>query len=108
MIQPVTCQQHCCEDPARARSSGPLLHHLFHTSWSSIRNGRSRAASAGRMGNQRPINSQRTPGTTEMDAPLFDLNYGLPDLQLKLEIPVESYMRIVMARSPARAICCSV
>jgi len=24
-----------------------------------------------------------------MDAPLFDLNYGLPDLQLKLEIPVE-------------------
>jgi hypothetical protein len=25
---------------------------------------------------------------TEMDAPLFDLNYGLPDIQLKLEIPV--------------------
>jgi hypothetical protein len=24
-----------------------------------------------------------------MDAPLFDLNYGLPDLQLKLEIPVK-------------------
>ena len=28
-------------------------------------------------------------GATEMDAPLFDLNYGLPGIQLKLEIPVE-------------------
>ena len=36
-----------------------------------------------------PFILERTPGTTEMDAPLFDLNYGLPDLQLKLEIPVE-------------------
>ena len=27
-------------------------------------------------------------GTTETDAPLFDLNYGLPDIQLKLEVPV--------------------
>ena len=24
-----------------------------------------------------------------MDAPLFDLNYGLPDIQLKLEIPIK-------------------
>lgn len=24
-----------------------------------------------------------------MDAPLFDVNYGLPDVQLKLEIPVK-------------------
>ena len=24
-----------------------------------------------------------------MDAPLFDLNYGLPDIQLKLEFPIE-------------------
>jgi hypothetical protein len=24
-----------------------------------------------------------------MDAPLFDLNYGLPDVQLKLEFPIE-------------------
>jgi len=23
-----------------------------------------------------------------MDAPLFDLNYGLPNVQLKLEIPI--------------------
>jgi hypothetical protein len=30
----------------------------------------------------------RTPSTTDMDAPLFDLNYGLPDIQLKLEFPV--------------------
>jgi hypothetical protein len=35
-----------------------------------------------------PFIVERTPGTTEMDAPLFDLNYGLPNLQLKLEIPV--------------------
>ena len=27
-------------------------------------------------------------GATEMDAPLFDLNYGLPDIQLKLEFRV--------------------
>jgi len=35
-----------------------------------------------------PFILERTPGTTEMDAPLFDLNYGLPDIQLKLEVPV--------------------
>ncbi len=35
-----------------------------------------------------PFILERTPGKTEMDAPLFDLNYGLPDIQLKLEIPV--------------------
>jgi outer membrane putative beta-barrel porin/alpha-amylase len=32
---------------------------------------------------------ERTSGTTDMDAPLFDLNYGLPDIQLKLEIPIK-------------------
>jgi hypothetical protein len=36
-----------------------------------------------------PFILERTPGTTEMDAPLFDLNYGLPDIQLKLEFPIE-------------------
>jgi Putative MetA-pathway of phenol degradation len=35
-----------------------------------------------------PFIPERTPGKTEMDAPLFDLNYGLPNIQLKLEIPV--------------------
>jgi outer membrane putative beta-barrel porin/alpha-amylase len=35
-----------------------------------------------------PFILERTPGTTDMDAPLFDLNYGLPNTQLKLEIPV--------------------
>jgi Putative MetA-pathway of phenol degradation len=35
-----------------------------------------------------PFILERTPGTTDMDAPLFDLNYGLPDIQLKLEFPV--------------------
>ena len=35
-----------------------------------------------------PFIVERTPGKTEMDAPLFDLNYGLPNIQLKLEIPV--------------------
>jgi len=28
-------------------------------------------------------------GSTEMDAPLFDLNYGLPEVQLKLEFPIK-------------------
>ena len=36
-----------------------------------------------------PFMLDRTPGTTEMNAPLFDFNYGLPDIQLKLEFPVE-------------------
>lgn len=36
-----------------------------------------------------PFILEHTPGTTEMDAPLFDLNYGLPEIQLKLEIPVK-------------------
>src|SRR5215211_210459 len=35
-----------------------------------------------------PFILERTPGKTEMDAPLFDLNYGLPNVQLKLELPV--------------------
>ncbi len=36
-----------------------------------------------------PFILDRAPGKTEMDAPLFDLNYGLPNVQLKLEFPVE-------------------
>jgi hypothetical protein len=35
-----------------------------------------------------PFIVERTPGKTAMDAPLFDFNYGLPDIQLKLEFPV--------------------
>jgi hypothetical protein len=35
-----------------------------------------------------PFILERTPGKTEMDSPLFDLNYGLPNVQLKLEIPI--------------------
>src|SRR5205809_7858865 len=35
-----------------------------------------------------PFILERTPGKTEMDAPLFDLNYGLPKIQLKLDIPI--------------------
>jgi Putative MetA-pathway of phenol degradation len=35
-----------------------------------------------------PFILERAPGSTEIDAPLFDLNYGLPNIQLKLEIPV--------------------
>jgi hypothetical protein len=35
-----------------------------------------------------PFIIERMPGKTEMDAPLFDFNYGLPNVQLKLEIPV--------------------
>lgn len=36
-----------------------------------------------------PFILERTPGTTDMETPLFDLNYGLPDIQLKLEFPIE-------------------
>jgi hypothetical protein len=36
-----------------------------------------------------PFILERTPGSTEMDAPLFDLNYGLPNIQLKLEVPIK-------------------
>jgi hypothetical protein len=36
-----------------------------------------------------PFILERTQGTTEVDAPLFDLNYGLPNIQLKLEFPIK-------------------
>src|SRR5438093_11355158 len=51
-----------------------------------------------------PFILERTPGTTEMDAPLFDLNYGLPNIQLKLEFQSKSCTRIATARWLARAI----
>ncbi len=35
-----------------------------------------------------PFILDRTPSVTEMDAPLFDFNYGLPNVQLKLELPI--------------------
>jgi hypothetical protein len=36
-----------------------------------------------------PFILERIPGETEMETPLFDLNYGLPNIQLKLEFPIE-------------------
>jgi Putative MetA-pathway of phenol degradation len=36
-----------------------------------------------------PLIVERASGSTEMDAPLFDLNYGLPDIQLKLDVPIK-------------------
>jgi hypothetical protein len=36
-----------------------------------------------------PFIIKRTSGKTEMNASLFDINYGLPDVQLKLEFPIE-------------------
>ena len=36
-----------------------------------------------------PFILERSSGKTEMDAPLFDFNYGLPDVQLKLEFPIK-------------------
>jgi hypothetical protein len=36
-----------------------------------------------------PFILERTPNQTEMDAPLFDFNYGLPDVQLKVEFPIK-------------------
>ena len=35
-----------------------------------------------------PFIVQHTAAGTELDTPLLDLNYGLPDLQLKFEIPI--------------------
>ena len=35
-----------------------------------------------------PFTLNRTPGSTQMNAPLFDFNYGLPGLQLEFDIPV--------------------
>lgn len=40
-----------------------------------------------------PFILERTPGKAEIDAPLFDLNYGLPNIQLKLEIPIRIVLR---------------
>ena len=36
-----------------------------------------------------PFILERTRGKTEMNAPLVDLNYGLPDVQLKAEFPIK-------------------
>lgn len=36
-----------------------------------------------------PFILEHTPGTTEMDTPLFDLNYGFAGLQLKAEFPIK-------------------
>jgi hypothetical protein len=36
-----------------------------------------------------PFIIEHTAGETEMDAPLFDVNYGLPNVQLKFEAPVQ-------------------
>ena len=36
-----------------------------------------------------PFILEHASGTTEMDVPLFDLNYGLPNVQLKAEFPIE-------------------
>ena len=36
-----------------------------------------------------PFILERSPAKTEMGAPLFDFNYGLPDVQLKLEFPIK-------------------
>jgi hypothetical protein len=34
-----------------------------------------------------PFTLQRTPGSTDIQAPLFDLNYGLPNIQLEFDVP---------------------
>jgi len=36
-----------------------------------------------------PLMIEHASGSTEMDAPSFDLNYGLPNVQLKLEFPIQ-------------------
>src|SRR6201987_4543103 len=35
-----------------------------------------------------PFTLTRTPGLTQMNAPLLDMNYGLPQLQIEFDIPM--------------------
>jgi outer membrane putative beta-barrel porin/alpha-amylase len=35
-----------------------------------------------------PFTLTRTPGLTQMNAPLLDMNYGLPQLQIEFDIPI--------------------
>jgi len=35
-----------------------------------------------------PFTLNRTPGSTQMNAPLLDMNYGLPQLQIEFDIPM--------------------
>ena len=44
-----------------------------------------------------PFTIERSGGKTAMEAPLFDFNYGLPNIQLALQIPIE------VSRGSARA-----
>jgi hypothetical protein len=54
-----------------------------------IRDGRPEPPPPGGWEINVPFILERTLGETEMETPLFDLNYGLPDIQLKLELPIE-------------------
>jgi len=62
----------------------------FGASWPSIVTDGPEASSTGRMGNQCLVHSRR-PGTIEMDAPFFEFNYSLPNMQLKMEFPIKSH-----------------
>jgi hypothetical protein len=35
-----------------------------------------------------PFTLNRTPGSTQMNAPVLDMNYGLPQLQIEFDIPI--------------------
>jgi hypothetical protein len=35
-----------------------------------------------------PFTLNRTPGSTQMSAPVLDMNYGLPQLQIEFDIPI--------------------
>ena len=54
-----------------------------------------------------PFIIERTSGETDMNTPLFDLNYGLPNIQLKLRFLSVLYTRTMMAPPLASAICYS-
>jgi hypothetical protein len=41
-----------------------------------------------------PFTLNRTPGSTQMNAPLFDFNYGLPQLQLEFDVPPNREMLV--------------
>ena len=81
------CQapEHCCEDPACARSSGLMFHYHFpQTGPPSVTDDDPEPPPPGGWEINVPFIPERTPDATEMDSPLFDLNYGLPNIQLKL------------------------
>lgn len=89
MIQPITRQQLCCQD-WRALVLLACCFTTFSTqAGPPFVTDDPEPPPPGGWEINVPFILEHASGVTEMDAPLFDLNYGLPGIQLKLEIPVE-------------------